>query len=360
MFTPYVLTEYQVNRDQFPIKNIILNRKPNSWYEPVLHKTRSWLAGKVQREFFFKNFYINSLKLINPDVVHIHFGVPGLLLSSIIKKLRFPLLTSFYGTDLSKIPFLLGKNVYEKNYLFENGQIFTAEGNQALGALTNLGCPKEKAELLRIGIDFQNYKFINRTKKEDEPLKILFCGRFIEKKGLKVAVKSVSQSIRMGNNIKFNIIGDGPQKEEIKKLVNELGLDKHVNFYGILKHKEFIKECYNNHLMIVPSQVDKKTKETEGGAPTVLIEAQATGLPIIATDHADIPEIVIKDKSGFIVREGDIEAMSQSINKIYSNSVLLGKMGIFGRNHVKKQHDMKHINYRLEKLYKLAIEKNTK
>ncbi len=102
----------------------------------------------------------------------------------------------------------------------------------------------------------------------------------------------------------------------------------------------------------------KKTQETEGGAPTVLIEAQSTGLPIIATDHADIQEIVIKDRSGFIVKEGDVEAMSQSINKVYSNSVLLEKMGRFGRNHVKKQHDMRKISYQLEDLYKLAIKRN--
>ena len=129
-------------------------------------------------------------------------------------------------------------------------------------------------------------------------------------------------------------------------------------FMDFLKHKEFINECYNNHLMIVPSQIDKNTQETEGGAPTVLIEAQSTGLPIIATDHADIPEIVIKNKSGFIVKEGDVEAISQSINKVYSNSVILEKMGRFGRNHVKKQHDMKQISYQLEELYKLAIKRN--
>ena len=123
-------------------------------------------------------------------------------------------------------------------------------------------------------------------------------------------------------------------------------------------NNNFINECYNNHLMLVPSQIDKKTQETEGGAPTVLIEAQSTGLPIIATDHADIPEIVIKDKSGFIVKEGDVEAMSQAINKVYSNSVLLEKMGRFGRNHVKKQHDMRKISYQLEDLYKLAIKRN--
>ena len=141
---PYVLSEYQLNKDQFPIKNIILNRENNIWYEPILHKMRSWLAGRVQREIIFKKYYIESLKAIKPDIVHIHFGVPGLLLSSIIRELNIPFITSFYGTDLSKIPFLLGRTVYERNGLFENGQIFTAEGSVAKSALIDLGCPKKK------------------------------------------------------------------------------------------------------------------------------------------------------------------------------------------------------------------------
>ena len=64
-----------------------------------------------------------------------------------------------------KYDFLLGRDVYERNGLFENGQIFTAEGSVAKSALINLGCPKEKIELLRIGIDFKKYKFKLRGKK---------------------------------------------------------------------------------------------------------------------------------------------------------------------------------------------------
>ena len=142
---PYVLSEYQLNKDQFPIKNIILNRENNIWYEPILHKMRSWLAVRVQREIIFKKYYIESLKAIKPDIVHIHFGVPGLLLSSIIRELNIPFITSFYGTDLSKIPFLLGRTVYERNGLFENGQIFTAEGSAAKSALINLGLLERKS-----------------------------------------------------------------------------------------------------------------------------------------------------------------------------------------------------------------------
>ena len=95
-----------------------------------------------------------------------------------------------------------------------------------------------------------------------------------------------------------------------------------------MDHKEFINECYRHHVMIVPSQIDKKNGETEGGAPTVLIEAQATGLPIIATDHADIPEIVINGKSGFLAKEGDSKSLSKAIIKLYKNPLFIKKQWV--------------------------------
>tara|TARA_Y100001970_G_scaffold266245_1_gene354662 strand:- start:490 stop:1644 length:1155 start_codon:yes stop_codon:yes gene_type:complete len=353
-YEPIIVSEHHINNDQFPVKNIIAH-KNNKELNFFLKKVRYWLAGKIQRELLFKNFYANSLKKINPNIVHIHFGVPGLMLSRLIKKLNLPFIVSFYGYDLSQIPNTLGNDIYKKNKLFENGSVFTAEGNHAKRKLIELGCPIEKAYLLRIGIDVKKYKYLPRVRAKKEPIKILFCGRFVPKKGLLLAINAISKSLEAGNNIIFNIIGDGPQKDEAISLINNLGISKKVNFLGFLNHQQFISECYNNHLFIAPSQTDIINGETEGGAPTVLIEAQATGMPIVASDHADIPDVVLKNQSGFLAKESDEEKLSEALEELIKNENNWSKMGGLGRDHIINQHDISSIIIQLENLYSNSI-----
>jgi len=324
-----------------------------------LQKVRNWLAGKIKRELIFANYYLRELRRSRPDIVHIHFGAPALLLFREIKKLNLPLVTSFYGFDLSQLPYVLGQDVYERSGLFKFGQIFTGEGNVARSRLVELGCPDNKAHLLRIGVDFSKYEYLPRQRKKDEPFRILFCGRFVEKKGLLIAIMSIAKVIELGYSINFNIVGGGPQKEDIENLISELKIETSVKFLGILEHKNFIQECYNNHIMLAPSQTDKITKETEGGAPTVLIEAQSTGMPIIATKHADIPEIVINQGSGILVDEGDVNGICDAIIRLIESPGLIKRMGAYGREHVLNQHNIVIVNKRLENLYDRAIKLNS-
>ena len=104
-YEPFIISECQLNNEIFPIKNIFTQRKSNIWYEPILLFFRNWLIGKFRKDFFYKSYYLNTLKKVNPDVVHIHFGFPGILFSNMIKALKLPLVVSFYGYDLSSIPF---------------------------------------------------------------------------------------------------------------------------------------------------------------------------------------------------------------------------------------------------------------
>ena len=63
---------------EFPVKNIVIQRKNDAFYEPFLITIRNWLHGRIQREIFFKHFYYKAIRNTNPDIVHIHFGFPGI------------------------------------------------------------------------------------------------------------------------------------------------------------------------------------------------------------------------------------------------------------------------------------------
>jgi len=354
-YKPYIISEYQINNDQFPVENIITHRTGKEWYEPIIKTFRDWLAGKIQRELIYHRFYYNSLIKIKPNLVHIYFGAPGLLLYREIRKLKIPLIVSFLGFDISQLPAALGEDVYIRNKLFDNGKLFTVDGSNSKKRLIQLGCPPKKVHLLRVGLDIKKYKYKIRKKKDRQPIKVLFCGRFVGKKGILVAIKSVAKVINENSEIIFTIIGDGPLKDKAHELVNKLNISKHVNFLGMLKQDSFIAECYENHFLVAPSQTDDTSGDTETGVPTVILQSQATGMPIISTYHADIPELVNNNKSGLLVKEGDVDALYKAIMKMIDKNAYWGEMGINGRKNVIKKHDISIVSERLEYLYDIAI-----
>ncbi|SVD85502.1 uncharacterized protein METZ01_LOCUS438356, partial [marine metagenome] len=262
------------------VENIIIHRTGQEWYERIIKTFRDWLGGRIQRELIYNKFYYNALKKVRPQIVHIYFGAPGLLLYREIRKLNLPLIVSFLGYDLSQLTTALGEDVYIRNGLFQNGQLFTVDGNTAKERLIALGCPPEKVYLLRVGLDLKKYKYKIREKNNVKPVKILFCGRFVGKKGLLIAIKSIAEVIDRGYKIIFTIIGYGPLKEKALELVEKLNIKQNIKFLGMLKQNQFIEQCYENHFLIAPSQTDVITGDTETGIPTVILQAHATGMPV--------------------------------------------------------------------------------
>ncbi len=163
-------------------------------------------------------------------------------------------------------------------------------------------------------------------------------------------IEAIAMAIDTGVPIIGNIIGFGPQEKIAKDLVKNLGIQKYVNFLGMKNHKEFIEECYNNHIFVAPSQKDINNGETEGGAPTVILEAQATGMPVIGSNHADIPNIIDRE-SGIIFQEGDIDSLYNAIIEISNKHKFWDYMGEHGWKFVNKFHDIEIVAAKLELLY---------
>jgi colanic acid/amylovoran biosynthesis glycosyltransferase len=106
----------------------------------------------------------------------------------------------------------------------------------------------------------------------------------------------------------------------------------------------------NCDIIFQPS-VTASNGDSEGGAPTILIEAQAAGMPVLSTDHADIPEIVLDGKTGLLAREGDVEDIAAKLQWLLQNRDKWREMGFLGREHVSKQHSIHDQIRLLEELY---------
>jgi colanic acid/amylovoran biosynthesis glycosyltransferase len=233
----------------------------------------------------------------------------GHLILPVKRRLSIPLVTTFYGYDMSVLP-RLPRWPARLAQLFREGDLFLVEGACMRQRLIELGVPAEKVRIQRIAIHVDHYP--SWQPELNGILVVLFVGRFAEKKGLPAALEAVSQVRRRGQSLRFRIIGDGAQRGDAEKFVVENGMTDYVEFLGMKPHGEVIEELTRANVLIHPSRT-ASNGDTEGGAPTILLEAQAVGVPIVTTRHADIPNVVPAGRGIFVSDETDTAQLAKNL-----------------------------------------------
>jgi colanic acid/amylovoran biosynthesis glycosyltransferase len=287
-------------------------------------------------------------------LIHAHYGPTACGLLDVRRRTRLPLVTSFYGYDASMTPVIeeFG-SLYRR--LFDIGDAFLVEGTSMRSKLEALGCPSSKLRLQRIAIDPMRYRFREREDPGSGPLTLLLCGRLVPKKGCDIALRALAEARRGDRRLRLRILGDGPERSAIEALIRELELDDAVTLLGRRPRGTFIEELDRAHIYIQPSRT-AADGDSEGGAPTTLLEAQACGLPIIATRHADIPQIVRENDSALLCEEADVGALAACISVLSSSPRRWPSMGRAGRVHVEARHDVRRLATELEILYATLAE----
>jgi colanic acid/amylovoran biosynthesis glycosyltransferase len=155
--------------------------------------------------------------------------------------------------------------------------------------------------------------------------------------------------------ISYDIIGEGPQRGQLMELTRSLGLERVVTFHGA-RDRRFVRQKMDDaHLFVLPS-VTAEDGDSEGQG-VVLLEAQASGLPVVATDHDGFPESIAPGRSGFLVPERDVEALSSRIVDLICRSDTWPEMGRAGRKHVEAHYEPARLSRQLVDLYgRLATE----
>ena len=136
-------------------------------------------------------------------------------------------------------------------------------------------------------------------------------GRLVEKKGFAEGVAAFAEARRSRDDARLLILGSGPEEERLRLVTRSLGLEDAVEFVPPLpreRFRDFMRSC---HVVLQPSRT-ASDGDAEGGAPTTLLEAQALGRVIVATDHADIPNIVDRE-TAFLAPEGDADALADRL-----------------------------------------------
>jgi len=356
-FKPFVITRNLENLDEFPFKDIHFHRPPidgNHLWQIAIRK----IFEIVTRSY--EQYCVHTIRAKQARLLHAHFGTEGYYHLGVQRKVKVPLITTFYGADMSQLPQSRPKWKTRYKRLFEAGTLFLAEGPYMAQALVDLGCPPEKARVQHLGVDVQRIPFIPRQLKEDEPVRILMTGSFREKKGIPYGVEAFSLAVRKYGKMELRIIGGAKTRAEqrlmahCKTIAQKEGVAEKVTFLGYIPYSEYLNETAAAHLFLAPS-VRAVDGDTEGGAPVSVIEASAAGMPIIATNHCDIPNVVVNGQTGMLVAERDVEALAKVILQMAGAPESWVTFGMAGRKRVEKEFDVIKQVKRLENIYSNVI-----
>jgi len=343
-YRPVVLTQCVQHLDQFPVTPIY-----SAEYFPFAKRVANRILRKALDRY---PFYTDILKREQVDVLHAHFGQEGCRTLLAKRRTGLPMVTTFYGLDVSLLP---RRPYWRRRFreLFAVGELFLAEGATLRERLMALGCPGKKVIVQHLGVDLDRIQYRARTPKEG--VTFLVCASFREKKGIRYAVEAFSRICKEYPKARLRIIGDGPLRGEIVQKIRDLDLGEQVDLLGIQPYERLLEEMSRCDLFLQPS-VTALDGDTEGGAPVVLIEAQASGMPVVATRHADIPEVVRDGISGFLVPERDVEALADRMAYLLGHPEGWEEMGRAGRAHVEQEYDVRVQVDRLEAWYDLVVD----
>lgn len=303
---PVVLCRFTANALEFPFERQVVVPMPVTKRDPAW-----WIEAGVKfftgRSPWHRRIELQIQPLL-PTVIHAHFAQMGYAILPVKKRLDIPLITTFYGYDMSVLPNL---PCWPRRLatLFREGDLFLCEGAFMRERLIELGAPEEKVRIQRIAIHIDRYP---PWEPADGCPVVLFVGRFAEKKGLLHALRAVSEVRRRGQTLRFRIVGDGTDRGAAERFVTENGLSDCVEFLGMRPHMEVIQELRRAHVFIHPSRT-ASNGDTEGGAPTILLEAQAVGVPIVTTRHADIPNVVASGPGAYFSPENETAQLAENL-----------------------------------------------
>lgn len=268
-------------------------------------------------------------------VVHAHFGPTGLLALALRRSRRLTgaVVTTFHGYDITRYPARRGRDPYAP--LFDAGDAFTVNSGFTERRALELGAPADRLRRIPMGVDVSGIPFAPRTHEPGGALSLLSVGRLEPVKGLDIGLRAVAELAR-DHDVRYTVVGTGRLASELRASAARLGIADRVRFTGALPFREVVEEYARHDVFLMPGVMTADGQEEAQGR--VLVEAQAAGLPVVASRVGGIPETMAED-AGVLVPPGDPGAVANAVHELLRHPDRWPAMGRAGRNHVETHYD---------------------
>lgn len=358
-YAPVVVCHHRSENRQFDLENMyVISERQRGIHKALSHVSYSTLRALTAHEV---DAAAKWARQYNPSLLHLHYAVDAAFFAPLYKKLGIPTIVSLYGYDVSSFPKVLGG--LGKMYLkraFETMDCFLAMSEDMKRDAIALGAPEEKIIVHYHGINATRFRCESREYKRKQSYNILCVGTLERKKGQHHLIRALGELRRQRPDIdaRLTLVGKGPLMNECVRIAKEQGLTDRVQLAGYVPHLgSDLLHYYWDADVFVHFSTTQPNNEKEG-IPGTIVEAMASGMPVIATQHAGIPEAITNGEHGILLEERDVNGITTSLIDLFESEELRRTLGQSAARRALKNLDVQTKTRVLERVYDTMIKKN--
>jgi len=294
----------------------------------IISNFKKSFIAKLQFPFFLFFMFLKGLKISKKsDIIHAQWALSGLVGVFIKMFIKKPLIITIRGSDLK---YALKSSLFKRiiMFVFRRADYIIAVSEDLKKDIALLGIENNKISMIPNGIDTDLFKLRSKAlirKKLKLPLDkkiILFVGRLTKDKGISYLIQAFN---KLDHSFLLLLIGFGPDKPFFRKITEK---NNNITFLGEKEHDQVAEYMNASDVFILPSLSE--------GRPNVILEAMASGLPIIATNVGGIPEMMQGNKNGFLIKKSNVNDIITAVRKIFDNPSKTKKMKLSNLKKIKE------------------------
>ena len=287
-----------------------------------------WRGRKLAYQFLVAAQLADVLTKKGCQHLHIHFA-------------HVPTQIGMYAAAMAGIPFTV---MAHANDIFERALLLPTKAKRSKKFLTisdfnrayleRCGVPADKLAVVRCGVQVLDVERPHAVSANPR-FRIGSLGRLVEKKGFDVLIEAVAVLKQRGHELELLIAGDGPLRNELMALVEQLELSQSVTFLGPLSHSAVPAWMATLDVFALACKPD--ANGDMDGIPVVLMEAMAQGVPVVSSRLSGIPELVMDQRSGLLAEPGDAQGMATQIERLMASPEYARTLAREGQAHVRNE-----------------------
>lgn len=350
-FRPVVFCQKRENPAQFPFEPVVIVPKPRTHQlrrliqKQLLDQPITIYRSEAER-------LLAALHAAQARVLHVYFGHIGVHLLPLLEICNLPVIVSFHGAD-AQVDLHKPAHRQRTRRMFDLATLLLVRSESIAERLIAAGADRAKIRVHRTGLPLADFAFTPRESPSDGAWHCVQACRLIAKKGLATSLRAFADFTRTFPHATFTIAGEGPQREELLGSARALGIAERVTFTGFLSQEKLRALYAGSHLFLHPSELGADGDQE--GVPNSMLEAMATGLPVVATHHGGIPEAVEDGVSGWLVAERDHDALARAMLALAMNPLDYQRMSEVAATGVREKFDIARQSRVLEGFYREAI-----
>ena len=298
-----------------------------------------------------KSEVARKLKTLKIDVALVEFGTHAMKLVNVFKKANIPYVVHFHGYDASVKDIIKQHDNYRA--LFNSASYIITVSTSMTKKLLDMGCPEHK---LVYNVYGANPIFKERTPHFSKKQAVAI-GRFVDKKAPYYSILAFKKVVDKHPEAQLKMAGQGVLFNTCSNLIKYFNLENNIKLLGIVKPEQ-VAELMQESYCFVQHSITAENGDQEG-TPLAVLESALSGLPVVSTYHAGIPDVIEHEQTGLLCKEHDVDMMAKNLTQIFDDVEFAKQLGQKAREeHIEKFSLERHISSLEETLHKTLNQTN--